>query len=106
MKLAKKMMKKITYCLNLKKYMRHLIMQNSFVQKMMELNMTLTFPYKDNVFKTKEKEESEEKEGSEEELDKSKFFNDIENKSEGINYDLFETHFNNLVPTVLAKKII
>ena len=60
MKLAKKMMKKITYCLNLKKYMRHLIMQNSFAQKMMELNMTLTFPYKDNVFKTKEKEESEE----------------------------------------------
>ena len=29
------------YCLNLKKLMRHLIMQNSFVQKLMELNMTL-----------------------------------------------------------------
>ena len=65
------------------------------------------FPYKDNAFKTKEKEESEAKEESEEELDKNKFFKiDIENKSEGINYDLFEKHFNNLVPTVLAKKII
>ena len=60
MKLTKKMMKKINYCLNLKKYMRNLIMQNSFVQKMMELNMTLTFPHKDNVFKIKGKEESEE----------------------------------------------
>ena len=57
------------------------------------------FLYKYNVFKTKEKEELEE------ELDKNKFSKDIENKSEGINYDLFEKHFNNLVPTVLAKKL-
>ena len=57
------------------------------------------FPYKYNVFKTKEKEELEK------ELDKNKFSKDIENKSEGINYDLFEKHFNNLVPTVLAKKL-
>ena len=40
-KISNKMMKKINYCLNLKKQMRHLIMQNSFVQKLMELNMTL-----------------------------------------------------------------
>ena len=33
MKLAKKMKKYINYCLNFKKQMRHLIMQNSFVQK-------------------------------------------------------------------------
>ena len=58
------------------------------------------FPYKDNVFKTEKKEESEE------ELDVNKFFNYIENESEGINYELFEKHFNNVVPSALAKKII
>ena len=41
MKLAKKIMKQINYCLNLEKQMRHLIMQNYFVQKLMELNMNL-----------------------------------------------------------------
>ena len=40
-KISRKMMKQINYCLNLRKQMRHLIMQNSFVQKLMELNMTL-----------------------------------------------------------------
>ena len=40
-KLAKKMMKQINYCLNLKKQIRHLRMQISFVQKLMEKNMTL-----------------------------------------------------------------
>ena len=40
-KLAKKMIKQINYCLNLKKQMRQLIMQNSFEQKIMGLNITL-----------------------------------------------------------------
>ena len=40
-KIKKKMMKQINYCLNLEKQMRQLIMQDSFVQKLMELNMTL-----------------------------------------------------------------
>ena len=56
------------------------------------------FAYKGNVFKTKEKEESEE-------LDENKFFKDIENESEGINYDLFKTHFSAIAPTVLAKTL-
>ena len=51
------------------------------------------FPYKDNVFKTEEKEESE-----------NEFFKYIENKLEGINYELFKRHFNNVVPSALAKK--
>ena len=40
-KITKKMMKQINYYLNLGKQMRHLITQNSFRQKLMELNMTL-----------------------------------------------------------------
>ena len=40
-KITKKMMKQINYYLNLGKQMRHLITQNSFVQKLMEPNMTL-----------------------------------------------------------------
>ena len=61
------------------------------------------FPYKGNVFKTKEKEESEEE--SDKELDENKFFKYIENESEGINYNLFETHFRFSVPTILAKTL-
>ena len=57
------------------------------------------FPYKDNAFKTKEEGELKE------ELDKNKFFNYIENESENMNYELFEKHFINVVPTALAKKI-
>ena len=57
------------------------------------------FPYKDNAFKTKEEGELNE------ELDKNKFFNYIENESENMNYELFEKHFINVVPTTLAKKI-
>ena len=40
-KITKKMMKQINYYLNLGKQMRHLITQNSFRQKLMELNVTL-----------------------------------------------------------------
>ena len=56
------------------------------------------FPYKDNTFKTKEK-------NSEEELEKNKFFKYLENESKGINYDLFKEYFNFVAPTVLAKKL-
>ena len=41
--ISKKMMKQINYCLNLRKQMRHLIMQNLFVHKLMELDTTLIF---------------------------------------------------------------
>ena len=61
------------------------------------------FPYKGNLFKTKEKEESEE---SEEKLYENKFFKDIENESEGINYDLFEKHFKFKLPSILAKTLL
>ena len=57
------------------------------------------FLYKDNTFKTKEKKESEE------ELEENKFFKYTENQSEGIKYELFEKHFNNVVPIALAKKL-
>ena len=71
------------------------------------------FPYKDNAFKTKgEKSESESEEESEEnKLEKIKddyniFFEYIENESEGINYELFEKHFNFVTPTALAKTLM
>ena len=53
------------------------------------------FPYRGNVFKTKEKEESEE----------NKFFEYIEDETKSINYDLFEDDFNFVAPTDLAKKL-
>ena len=59
------------------------------------------FLYNDKIFKTKEKEKSEEKE----ELDENKSFRNIENKSKGINYELFKKHFNYVAPTVLAKEL-
>ena len=40
-KISKKMIKQMNYCLNLREQMRHLILRNMFVQKLMELNMTL-----------------------------------------------------------------
>ena len=42
------------------------------------------------------------KKESKEELKENKFFEYIENKSKGINYDLVVKHFNSSVPTVLA----
>ena len=39
-------------------------------------------------------------------LDENEFFKNIEHESKGINYELFEKHFNNVVPSALAKKII
>ena len=57
------------------------------------------FPYKGNVYKTKEKEESDE------ELDEKEFFKYIENELEGINYDLLKDYFNFVGSTVLAKEL-
>ena len=59
------------------------------------------FPYNEKIFKTKEKEQSEEKE----ELDENKLSKNIENESKGINYELFKKHFNYVAPTVLAKEL-
>ena len=59
-----------------------------------------TFPYKGNVFKTKEKEES-----AEEELEENKFFKYIENESKIINYDLFKKLFNFAVTSALVKRL-
>ena len=64
-----------------------------------------TFPYKGNVFKTKE-EESEENKLEKIKDDYKNFFNYIEDESKGISYELFEKHFNFASPTNLAKKII
>ena len=58
------------------------------------------FPYKGNVFKTKEKEESEKK------PKENKFFKYIENESESINFDLFKEYFNFIAPTALAKNYL
>ena len=64
-----------------------------------------TFLYKGNVFKTKE-EESEENKLEKIKDDYEKFIKYTENKSKGINYELFEKYFYFLAPTVLPKKII
>ena len=64
----------------------------------------VTFPYKGNVFKIKEKKSEEE---SEEEIkdDYKKFIEYIENESKGINYDLSKDYFNFVVPSALAKNL-
>ena len=59
------------------------------------------FPYKDNVFKTKE--EKSEKESEEERF--KKFIKYIENESMSINYDLFKKYFNFAVPSALVKQL-
>ena len=63
------------------------------------------FPYKGNVFKTKE-EESEENKLKKIKDDYNKFFKYIEDESMGINYDLFKDYFYSSVPSALAKKVI
>ena len=68
-----------------------------------------TFPYKDNVFKTKEEEESEE-ELEENKLEKIKddyknVLNYIEDESKSISYELFKKPFNFVSPTVLTKQL-
>ena len=70
-----------------------------------------TFPYIDGIKVDEESEEESEEESkkeSEKESEESaenKIFKYFENKSEGINYVLFETHFNFVVPSALAKKL-
>ena len=61
------------------------------------------FPYKGNVFKTKEKKESEDE--SEEESEENNFFKYIENESKSINYDLSKDYFDLVVPSALVKKL-
>ena len=51
------------------------------------------FPYRGNVFKTKK------------ELEENEFFKYIENKSKGINYDLFKKYFDFETPIQLAKNL-
>ena len=72
-----------------------------------------TFPYKGNVFKTKEEKSQEESEDESEENkleqikdDYKKLIKYIENESKGINYDLFKDYLDFVAPTVLVKKII
>ena len=61
-----------------------------------------TFPYKGYVFKTKE-EESEEQKSEKIKDNFKKLIDYIENKSKGINYDLFKDYFDLTVPSVLTK---
>ena len=56
------------------------------------------FPYKDNAFKTKEKE-------TEERSEESTFCKRIENESQSINYNLFKEYFNFESPIILTKKL-
>ena len=56
-----------------------------------------TFPYKGNVFKTKEKESIKER--------TKKFFEYTEDKSKGIHYELFKKYFYSSLPSALVKKL-
>ena len=64
-----------------------------------------TFPYKGNVFKTKE-EKSEDESGEESEKQRTKKFTKyIENESKSINYDLFKKYFRFVTPSALLKQL-
>ena len=56
-----------------------------------------TFPYKGNVFKTKEEQSKKER--------TKKIFEYIENEWKSINYELFKKYFYASAPTALAKKL-
>ena len=64
------------------------------------------FPFKDNVFKTKENEEIKQK-TEEEEIEE--FINNAasftKKESEGIKHDLFKEYFGFLTPAALGKKL-
>ena len=62
------------------------------------------FPFKGNVFKTKE-EESEENKLEKIKDDYKNFFKYIEDESMGIKYDLLKEYFDFEVPTALAKTL-
>ena len=64
-----------------------------------------TFPYKGNVFKTKE-EKSEDESGEESEKQRTKKFTKyIENESKSINYDLFKEYLRFVTPSALLKQL-
>ena len=63
-----------------------------------------TFPYKGNLFKTKE-EESEENKLEKIKDDYKIFFKYIEDESKSIRYKLFEKYFYFSAATVLVKKL-
>ena len=62
------------------------------------------FPFKGNIFKTKE-EESEENKLEKIKDDYKNFFKYTEDESKGISYELFEKHFNFTSLTVLTKQL-
>ena len=62
------------------------------------------FPFKGNIFKTKE-EESEENKLEKIKDDYKNFFKYTEDESKGISYELFEKHFNFISLTVLTKQL-
>ena len=62
------------------------------------------FPFKGNIFKTKE-EESEENKLEKIKDDYKNFFNYIEDESKGISYELFEKHFHFVSLIILAKTL-
>ena len=75
---------------------------------LIDLFKKVTFPYKDNAFKTKEKESEEE--SDENKLEKikdnyNKNFRYTEDDSIGINYDLFKDYFYSSVPSALVKRL-
>ena len=73
-------------------------------ENIVDLFRKVIFPYKGNVFKTKE-EESEKKKLEKLKDDYNKFFKYIEGESTGINYNLFEDYFRFSVPRALAKEL-
>ena len=73
-------------------------------ENIVDLFRKVIFPYKGNVFKTKE-EESEKKKLEKLKDDYNKFFKYIEDESAGINYNLFEDYFCFSVPRALAKEL-
>ena len=54
----------------------------------------------------KKKKDSEEKKSEKIKDDFKKFMEYIENKSRGINYDMFKDYFDLVVPSALAKNYI
>ena len=63
-----------------------------------------TFPYKGNVFKTKE-EESEENKLEKIKDDYKNFFKYIEDELKSISYKLFKKHFHFVSPTAFTKQL-
>ena len=73
-------------------------------ENIVDLFRKVIFPYKSNVFKTKE-EKSEKKKLEKLKDDYNKFFKYIQDESTGINYNLFEDYFRFSVARALAKEL-